>query len=60
MSNPCQYDSWSQAGKHNDKRESWGHSLIIDPWGEIIGKLEDPLATGNARVKFAISSYVVK
>ena len=38
----------AQAGKHNEKRESYGHSLIIDPWGRVIGKLEDPLATGIA------------
>lgn len=29
----------AQAGKHNDKRESYGDSLIIDPWGTIIGRL---------------------
>lgn len=29
----------SQAGKHNDKRESYGDSLIIDPWGKIVGRL---------------------
>ena len=38
----------AQAGKHNEKRESYGHSIIIDPWGAIVGKLEDPLATGIA------------
>ena len=38
----------AQAGKHNEKRESYGHSIIIDPWGDVIGKLEDPLATGIA------------
>ena len=38
----------AQAGKHNEKRESYGHSLIIDPWGTIVGKLDDPLATGIA------------
>lgn len=38
----------AQAGKHNEKRESYGHSLIMDPWGKVIGKLEDPLATGIA------------
>lgn len=30
------------------KRQSYGHALIIDPWGTIIGKLDDPLATGVA------------
>jgi hypothetical protein len=22
-----------QHGKHNDKRSSYGHALIVDPWG---------------------------
>ena len=38
----------AQAGKHNEKRESYGHSIIVDPWGDVIAKLEDPLATGIA------------
>jgi predicted amidohydrolase len=26
----------AQGGKHADGRETYGHSLIIDPWGEIL------------------------
>ena len=26
----------AQWGKHNEKRESYGHSLIVDPWGVIV------------------------
>ena len=33
----------AQWGKHNDKRESFGHSLIVDPWGTIVAEL----ATGD-------------
>lgn len=29
----------AQVGKHNEKRTSYGHSIIINPWGEIIGEL---------------------
>ena len=40
----------AQAGKHNEKRESFGHSIIIDPWGRVVGKFKDPDATGIAVV----------
>lgn len=26
----------AQCGKHEDGRETYGHSLIIDPWGEVL------------------------
>lgn len=26
----------AQAGKHEDGRETYGHSLIVDPWGNIL------------------------
>jgi predicted amidohydrolase len=29
----------AQAGEHNDKRESYGDTLIIDPWGTVVGRL---------------------
>jgi predicted amidohydrolase len=38
----------AQAGAHNERRRSYGHSLIIDPWGEVVAHLEDPEATGVA------------
>ncbi|XP_020688225.1 nitrilase-like protein 2 [Dendrobium catenatum] len=38
----------AQAGKHNEKRESYGGSLIIDPWGTVIARLPDRLSTGIA------------
>ena len=29
----------AQHGQHNEKRRSYGHSLVIDPWGEVIAEL---------------------
>ena len=28
----------AQWGRHNEKRESYGHTLIVDPWGTIAGE----------------------
>eukprot|EP01023_Acetabularia_acetabulum_P044643 TRINITY_DN4492_c0_g3_i1.p1 TRINITY_DN4492_c0_g3~~TRINITY_DN4492_c0_g3_i1.p1 ORF type:complete len:243 (-),score=28.50 TRINITY_DN4492_c0_g3_i1:522-1250(-) len=44
----CYVIAAAQAGVHNHKRESYGHSIIIDPWGTVVAKLDDPLATGIA------------
>lgn len=38
----------AQAGRHNAKRESYGHAVVIDPWGRVVAALDDPLATGIA------------
>lgn len=32
----CYVIAAGQVGKHNDKRTSWGHSVVISPWGEIL------------------------
>ncbi len=28
----------NQCGLHVDKRRSWGHSMIVDPWGEVLAE----------------------
>ena len=34
----CYIIAPAQGGKHQDGRETYGHSLIIDPWGEILAE----------------------
>lgn len=29
----------AQVGQHEDGRETWGHSLIVSPWGEVVADL---------------------
>lgn len=26
----------AQVGRHNEKRQSYGHSMIVDPWGKVL------------------------
>ncbi len=30
----------AQGGKHADGRRTWGRSMVVDPWGEIIAQLD--------------------
>lgn len=30
----------AQGGLHEDGRETYGHSLIVNPWGEIVGEID--------------------
>jgi predicted amidohydrolase len=36
IENQCYVLASAQFGKHNLKRTSYGHSIAIDPWGEIM------------------------
>lgn len=36
IENQCYVIAAAQMGKHNEKRESYGHSLAYDPWGSIL------------------------
>jgi len=31
----------AQGGRHESGRRTWGHSLIVDPWGELLGVRAD-------------------
>jgi len=37
-------------GKHSNGRETHGHSLIIDPWGDIVSSLSDGVGVITAEV----------
>jgi predicted amidohydrolase len=36
----------AQTGRHEDGRETYGHSLAIDPWGEVLLDMGDSAALG--------------
>lgn len=41
----------AQCGAHNEKRTSYGHSIVVDPWGKVLAELggaEEKKDLGNA------------
>jgi predicted amidohydrolase len=31
----------AQVGYHSEKKRTWGHAMIIDPWGRVLAQAED-------------------
>jgi predicted amidohydrolase len=40
----------AQVGRHEDGRETFGHSLVIDPWGEVLLDMGDTPRVGFADI----------
>ena len=36
IENQCYVIAPAQGGKHENGRRTWGHSMVIDPWGEVL------------------------
>jgi predicted amidohydrolase len=61
IENGCFVLAAAQAGKHASSRETYGHSLIVSPWGEVIADAGDevgvivadidPAEIGKARTR---------
>lgn len=66
IENQCYVIAAAQTGIHNKKRSSFGHAMIVDPWGAVIAQCSegegfalgviDPQVVKNARMKLPIWS----
>lgn len=41
IENQCFVLAAAQGGLHPNGRRTWGHSLLVDPWGEIVAQLAE-------------------
>ncbi|KAL2354129.1 hydrolase, carbon-nitrogen family protein [Cryomyces antarcticus] len=51
----CYVLAAAQSGRHNEKRVSYGHSMIVGPWGDVLGELggvEDATMAGAVGESF--------
>ncbi|WP_018693890.1 carbon-nitrogen hydrolase family protein [Algicola sagamiensis] len=48
----------NQTGKHSNGRETYGHSLIVSPWGEILAQADERPQVIEAKLDFDIVQNV--
>ena len=41
IENQCYVLAPAQGGLHGNGRRTWGHTMLIDPWGEVLGQLPE-------------------
>ena len=56
VENQCYVLAAAQGGKHPNGRRTWGHSMLIDPWGEI----KSVLTEGEGLVSGSIDPHFLK
>lgn len=44
----------AQSGAHEDGRKTYGHSLVVDPWGRIVLDMEAASGLGFAEIDLAV------
>src|SRR6185369_1572743 len=48
----------AQAGRHEDGRETFGHSLVVDPWGDVVLDMGSEPGLGFAEIDAARTAEV--
>ena len=43
----------AQVARHEDGRETFGHSLVVDPWGHVLLDMEERCGVGFADIELA-------
>jgi predicted amidohydrolase len=48
----------AQVGRHSEKRVTYGHSMVVDPWGAVIAQASDGEGLAIADVRPEVLSDV--
>lgn len=43
----------AQGGRHENNRRTWGHSMLVDPWGSVIAERAEDPGVVSAELAFA-------
>jgi len=50
IENQCYVLAANHGGVHNAKRETFGHSMIVDPWGRVLAQVEKGEGFASAKI----------
>ena len=53
IENACWVVAAAQSGTHEDGRATFGHSLVVSPWGEVVLDMEAAVGIGYAEIDLA-------
>ncbi|XP_008216975.1 deaminated glutathione amidase isoform X1 [Nasonia vitripennis] len=54
----CYVIAAAQVGTHNKKRVSWGHAMIVDPWGTVVAQCMEKQGVAVAEIDLDIVNKV--
>ncbi|WJF89781.1 carbon-nitrogen hydrolase family protein [Paraburkholderia bonniea] len=58
IENQCYVLAAAQGGKHENGRRTWGHSMLIDPWGQILAVRAEGAGVVSGELELARISEV--
>lgn len=53
IENQCYIVAADQGGEHTPTRRTWGESMIINPWGDVIAKIDEGIGIVNADINLS-------
>lgn len=54
----CYVAAAAQAGRHNARRESHGHAMIVDPWGAVVARVTEGTGVAVADIDLALVAKI--
>lgn len=54
----CWVIAAAQTGRHNERRDTYGHAMVVDPWGTVVAQCRDGVGIAVAEIDAAFLDEV--